>query len=323
MNWKLKTAVVAVLILAMGALLLWLAPVMDPVKDGDSASFWYAACGVDIVGDYDFRPYETGSLSVRNGWFGYYHYGISVGVYRVPASVALADFPKVVRKLETAPPGTLLPRAEKGFQEWSQGDPSQKDAPDLLAKIQRAELEMVQERSPPAVPYWSPREGFEREWERAQRYALNELLEFLFLAGLIVFAAWPWLRNANRRTWAIHHALLLWLLFLPYFLGYAPFTFSSHGPTGGVLYPWVIVWSSVVPQNPLDPVLMTAFPPVLEPLSAVPGPRMPLSGSGIGPCTVAGMAAALGMAVYGIGCLIERYCFPRIASPSENGEPAT
>jgi hypothetical protein len=69
------------------------------------------------------------------------------------------------------------------------------------------------------------------------------------------------------------------LLFLPYYLGYATWTFTSAGPSGGVLYPWVILcFGGLRLWTPLDSWILEATPKVLEPLSQRLGSMLVVSG---------------------------------------------
>src|SRR5438067_304339 len=127
-------------------------------------------------------------------------------------------------------------------------------------------------------PVMAPvREGTSAErWERVRRYDWSASGEFVYLSALVVFAAWPWLRNGRPLRWAVHLGLVPVLLFLPYWLGYAGFTFTSAGPSGGVLYPWLIVWFGRLPWTALDTAIVSRLPPVLEPYSQTPGPMLSL-----------------------------------------------
>ncbi len=133
-------------------------------------------------------------------------------------------------------------------------------------------------------------------WVRNKWYWANIAFEWLFLSGLVLFAAWPLLRAKGWITWAIHLALLPLLFMLPVYLGYATFSFTSAGPTGGVLYPWLLRISHGGSCNDFDREILAFTPRILEPLSAPIGSPLSLSGRGMpGPTTmvIAGLIIAL------------------------------
>ena len=131
---------------------------------------------------------------------------------------------------------------------------------------------------------WDENEAFNVRWDRAKRYWLTATFEFVWLAGVIVFAAMPWLRNAGRLGWSIHWGLIPILLYIPWFFGYAQLTFSSLCPAGGIVYPWVISPFGLLPWTEADLAVMKHVPTLLEPLSQLPGSWFGLLGfSGPGP----------------------------------------
>src|SRR5438876_364621 len=92
--------------------------------------------------------------------------------------------------------------------------------------------------------------------------------------------------------------LLPILFFLPYWLGYAQLTFTSAGPSSGVLYPWLLVWFRGLPWTSLDTTIVRSLPQILEPLSQTPGPMLSLTFfGGVGPVAATVMGVILGLAV--------------------------
>ena len=77
-----------------------------------------------------------------------------------------------------------------------------------------------------------------------------------------------------RVRWRWRVACAPFLLFLPYFLGYAPMTFT-FGPSGGFVYPIYLMLASlpmqIVPCSPLDGLTWELIPQILSGLSQVPG----------------------------------------------------
>ena len=155
------------------------------------------------------------------------------------------------------------------------------DVEGLLQRIEDARTARIQRINPKRN--YSPEERereFDEQWKRANRYSWNLWFEFVFLAGMIVFAAWPWLRSAGRGRWAVHLGLTPTLFCLPYWLGYAPLTFTSAETSGGVLYPLLLRPLRGLPWSELDTFILRVLPKPLEPFSQIPGPILSLSGSG-------------------------------------------
>jgi hypothetical protein len=302
-----KLILVLTPVVLVGAGLLALAPAMAPVQDGDPATFWLHACAVD-VGAPD--PMHLGGFyQPRDGWFLYYDQGLhGQAVYRVREADALALFPAVARRLRDAPPGALFPDVERALPAWLRAGPGRADARGLLVQLREARLARVRQQDAGLYEYLAAEEDeFGERWGRARRYPLNVLFEFAWLGGLVLFGAWPWLRGSGRLAWATHLALVPPLFFLPYWLGYAQLTFTSRGPSGGVLYPWLLARCRGLPCTGLDAAVLGQVPPVLEPLSQTPGPMMVLTVfRGVGPVSVAGLALALWVLLFGGGEVVRR-----------------
>ena len=117
----------------------------------------------------------------------------------------------------------------------------------------------------------------ELPWAQGKWYWFNVVFEWLYLSGLVLFAVWP--VRGNKEGWkgfAIHLGALPMLFMLPAYLGYATLSFSSRGPCGGVLYPWLIFGLRQTGScNDLDRNMLAHVPQLLEPLSAeIPIPLM-------------------------------------------------
>jgi hypothetical protein len=306
-SWGWKLPLVLAPILLVGDGLSKLASRQFPVQEGDAASFWLCACEVDIgMKHFDMLG---GSYQPRDGWFIYYFQWLhEQPLYRVKEAEARALFPRVVQRLHNAPPGALDPDVEAGFAAWRRADPGQSDAPLLLANIREARLARLrlEDREWYQVVL-GEEDHFGERWGRIQRYSWNVTFEFVFLAGLILFAAWPWLRGSGRLRWAVHFGLVPVLFVLPYWLGYAPLTFTTARQSGGVLYPTLLVKFRGLPWTPLDPVILRSLPRPLEPLSQTPGSMMVMSGFGaVGPVAVLGIALAIGGLIAGGSRLVRR-----------------
>ena len=105
-------------------------------------------------------------------------------------------------------------------------------------------------------------------------------------------------------TWEFQRVvgLLPSLLFLPYFLGYVPFTFTSAFPAGGVFYPYILVWFRGLPWTSLDAWLLRSAPQLFEPLTQHPGPMLAVTGmGGVGPVATCGLGVVIGITIFGSG----------------------
>src|SRR5207253_2559366 len=129
----------------------------------------------------------------------------------------LIDFPRILRTIDAAPPGALLPDVHEGYGAWLRAGADRSDAAGLLAKIHEARLTRVHKEDLGLFQFVSEGErAFDERWQRINRYHLNFIFEFLYLSLLVLFIAWPWLRRAGPKRWASHLALLPILFFLPW-----------------------------------------------------------------------------------------------------------
>jgi hypothetical protein len=146
-------------------------------------------------------------------------------------------------------------------------------------------------------------------WEHARHWHWNALGEFAYLFVLILFAAWPWLCNASPWRWGLHLGLLPALFLLPYWLGYAYWSCPQFGPSGGVLYPSLVLSCPRLADDSFDAWVLDRVPPLLYPCSY---PIEPDTGwfqtdlnsrwsqrQGPGPATVLLVSVALGLTTYG------------------------
>jgi hypothetical protein len=274
---------------------------MYPVQRGTSADFWRQACGVDIG---TTNPELIGGIyQPHDGWYIYYYQGFhGQYLFRVPHQQAAADFPKVVQELKTLASRSdhshLVSQAAAILEPLQ---PLSDRAPDrflsllheqVLGKLRREEdRSLYQYRV-------SAEQAFDDRWARIRRYWINIAFECVFFAGLGIFTFQPWLRNPGTvLSKSLHLGSFPVLVMLPFYLGYAPFTFSSMGPSDGVLYPWVIWCTHGCPGlETSDQWVFDKIPKLLEPLSQSSGPLLSLSGgAGLGPVTA--LVLGFGIAV--------------------------
>ena len=275
--------------------LVFLAPRMAPVKRGTAEKLWEQACDIpqQFLGHGDvYRP--------REGWFVYdiQHWHGSF-LYRVPEAEVLSSFDQVVEKLRANKNNPdIYPHVRAVFEKWSNcSDLSRQNAEGLLGDIREAYLDHLKTDEPDLYSFAKSEELLvDQRWVQSKWYWTNVVFEWVFLSGLVLFGTWPMRRDRGWRSWALHLGLLPILFMLPVYLGYATFSFTSAGPSGGVLYPWLLSGFFGGRCNELDRQILAHLPRILEPLSAPIGMPLSLSGMGMpGPTTmvIAGLLIAL------------------------------
>jgi hypothetical protein len=86
----------------------------------------------------------------------------------------------------------------------------------------------------------------------------------------------------------------------PVYLGYAKYTFTTVGPSGGVLYPWLLLGVTGGTVTDFDLGILMRLPKVLEPLSQGFGSPIAYSGLGMpGPTSVVGAGLVVAFFVLG------------------------
>lgn len=100
----------------------------------------------------------------------------------------------------------------------------------------------------------------------------------------------------------MHLGLVPILLLLPWYLGYVPWVFTSAFPSGGILYPWLVIHFRGFPWTEVDSFILRHSPKILEPFSQSSGPPLAISGRGaFGPVAAFWIGLALGACSFGIG----------------------
>lgn len=303
---------------------LHFAPLMAGIRAGESAQFWHAACGVSIDGNDERNWWMDDIYPGRDGWLIYRDAGYhDETVYRVREGDAVADFPAVVIRLRELFEGADACEIPVWYELWRQAPAGQQDAASLLDCVWSQRLARMGEWSCDPPPGQQVMQFFNERWSRHQRYWQTQLFEFCYLSAVLLVVAWPWLRAGRAWRWALHLGVAPILLFLPYFLGYATFTFTSRGPSGGVFYPWLISpfrWLHGVGGD-WDWKALASLPKWLEPLSQVVGPSMVLTGMGyVGPITTIAASGGIAGAILILGWAARRFnnAIQRKSLPKDN-----
>ena len=268
---------------------------MVRMRHGSPEMFWKMACWVNLVSDIEQE--QTGWAYVLDDqWVGYELSHLhGTDAYYLTVDEVMPYFDAVVAKLEAAAQRreeTIAisgrdTMAINGYLKWRDGEAPLRNIDALLREMQTARQEYWIPENPEMIggdAIWE-REFHER-WRQVKWYWANIVFEWAFLTGLALFAVWPGLRGGSILRWAVHAASLPILFLLPVYLGYATLTFTSVGPSGGILYPWLVMFVRGGRLMFFDRWLLEHIPQVLEPLSISTGSAMAITGMGLpGPTT--------------------------------------
>jgi hypothetical protein len=288
---------------------------MAPIRKGSPEEFWYAALGVNMDGaerNYLIRAdaYIQDDMCIYeiSGLHGTY-------LFSVPRETILSTFPQALRQfeqdLQDRDPNSFFPKV---YEEWRDDSTIDHESPDrLLEIINEGYARRRQERaSSDEVPYGDgiQLEQYHRSYRlmQAKWYWANFAFEFLFFTGLIWFVLWPGIKNKGICAWARRLVTLPLLFYLPVYMGYASYTFTSRGPSGGILYPFAVTIFLGGSINRIDIEIIKRVPRLLEPLSQGIGQWTTLSGRSMpGPTYLLGFGVALGSLVL-IFSGVDKFC---------------
>ena len=285
-----------------------LGPLMAPVRRGSPTTFWVFATGVDLDNTrrLDYIPGGTAYV-VDDEWLAYEDGNLhGTDIYAVRREDALVHFPAVVAELERQQQEGKDSVFVDGFAAWKTDNPASNDIDKLIASVTSKMHERRYAREIGALAYAVAQEqNFWQRWRRQKWYWANFVFEWLFLTGLALFAVWPGIRRRGHIAWILHLAPLPFLFLLPVWLGYAAWTFTSVGPSGGIVYPYLVVFVRPISMfNDFDRWLLERTPQILEPLSVPTGPYVSMTGMGMpGPTWAVVAGIALGAVTYVVGTL--------------------
>jgi hypothetical protein len=307
MRLLLKLLVLVILLSLLALAVARPRPTELPIRPGTADSFWAAATGVRNEknnGRYTWcLPYEM------DGWFLYTsdHFHGSA-FFRVPAAEVLANCPKAADELVSDEKFVQEEWGMEAFRTWEKADPEHANPRLFLTYLRASRLEWTIKKHPERL-----NREIERDYDlavasqRMRLFPLMQIAEWGYLSALILFAAWPWLRKRGRWAWAIHIALLPSLLMMPYYFGYCIWNYTSAGPGGGVVYPFILDLFRPMPWTSLDREIVLRIPHIFAPLTGPLGPMLSLSGGGgAGPVGVFCLGLGLGAIVFGLGTVLRR-----------------
>lgn len=308
----LAQALTILVTLASGLALAFLTPRMAPIQEGSPIQFWWCASGVRL-GPGILEPFAQDAHLVE-GWASYELGGLhGTRIYRVPFKDLLPYFDRVVESLERHLEDGKNGYAVRGYAKWrelqfaNEADVEHR-ATTLIALQREALYERLRERSKAEgweSTFHADEQMFLTRWHRAKSYWANVVFEAGLFLGLAYFIAWPVLRSRSPIRWAIHVALSPVLFLLPAFLGYATTSLTSAGPSGGILYPFVISHLRDGSMNHADKWLLERLPQILEPLSPSIGSPTAITGFGMpGPTLAMLCGFVLGACVLGVSAWI-------------------
>ena len=290
-----------------------LAPRMAPIRPGSSHVFWKLGCGVSLspqVSDgWGGRAYF-----VDDSWAAYDRSHIHGSeLYYVSASDVLSDFDAVVEALQQAHERGEDSTFVQGYVNWQDDNEQPRNWPALLENIRLCRQRQLIDKDIDLLAYAVAEEQlFWQRWQRTNWYWANMVFEWTYLSGLVLFALWPGIRALSPLRWAIRIACLPVLFLLPTYLGYATFSFTSAGPSGGILYPYLLMFCRGGSVTALDRWILTHLPQVLEPLSTPIGTPIALTGAGMpGPTSAIITGVVIGGLLVGINLGYRRWMMRR------------
>jgi hypothetical protein len=314
-----------ILVLATFGLLAFQAWHFESAKPGTSAEYWEYLCGVQLP---EFKGHETyshfgGAYPVIDGKAHYYaqrHHDSLL--FSVPLEDVLHDLPTVQEYLTNPqpPPASNCVGYRSLCELYKQSAERRSACADYFgaAKLNamdtpKLEALRITIAKASTFPRYDERDDaeFRGRLGRAKRAWATFTFEAFYLGAWLMFVAG--LRPLHVR-WYWRVASAPFLLCLPFFLGYAPMTFT-FGPSGGFVYPAYLALASlpmkIVPCSALDGFVWQFFPSVLSSLSQVPGRPAAATFMGcVGPVSSLAFGLILLAVISGIICLGQGFKAP-------------
>jgi hypothetical protein len=307
--YLLGRALVIFLMVANIGLLLFRASDFRTSETGTSAEYWEYLCGVQLPefhGHYRYA-YSGDAYPIADNkayYFNQEHHGSTL--YSVPLAEVLADLPRVKGELSSPqpPPTSSCERFDSRSlcELYKQGAPRRSECASFFEtvsldsigakELERLRMSIVKTESTDKLDQTNAE--FNNRINRGKRVCANFVFEAVYLSGWLLFVAGF---RPLRVPWLWRMGFAPFLLFLPYFLGYAPMTFT-YGPSGGFVYPiyLILAWlpMQIVPCSSLDRLIGQFLPDLLSGLNQLPGSPVAWSFMGaVGPASSLGFGLLL------------------------------
>ncbi|MEZ6062038.1 MAG: hypothetical protein R3C19_16985 [Planctomycetaceae bacterium] len=255
---------------------------MAPVREGHPHVFWKIAADVNLSPQVADAGMGAVYL-VDHEWVAYEQLHMKGSdIRRVPRADVVAEFEEVVSLLEEAANRGDETPATTAYARLRNDADRRLDLPALLGEIDSERARALTGEGVQRMAYRIVAEQqFWQRWRRARWYWASIVFEWLLLTGLALFAVWPAVCGGSPIRWASHITLLPVFFLLPVYLGYATYSFTSVGPSGGILYPYLLTFCRGGSVTQIDRWLLDRIPQVLEPISTPVGSPMVLSGFGM------------------------------------------
>lgn len=257
---------------------------MRPTHPGCARDFWKLVTRVDWPYPTSNAPW-SGDFLIDGDSFYYSRQHLHGSVlFELSRADAMALWPEVETRLEDRAENHANDDPEASvYAEWS-ADIARLEIDSFLDRIQDQRIKSNDN----LVTYRAVEQHLmQRRVFKANHYHVNFIFEFAWLSMLV----WLIFRPLIRRT-SLIRAFFQWQLvplmfFMPVYLGYASWTFTSVGPSGGVLYPRLLSYFTGGQRSVADQIILDRIPPLLISISQDIGPLMTVSGRGlIGPMSL-------------------------------------
>lgn len=278
-----KVFVVAVSVVSAISLAV-LKPRMAPIKEGNPTQFWRNASGVELGPDI-IEPWAMDAHLVDREWVAYELGGLhGTQIYRVAFKDILPQFNSVIESLQRDLENGKKSSFVQGYAKWRElrfvDDSDLHLRAQTLIRHQREALREVLKAAGIESSFHQNEQVFLMRWQRAKWYWANAAFEWVLFTSLAYFIAWPVWRGRSPIRWAAHAVLLPTLFLLPANLGYCATTFTTIGPSGGIVYPFLLWPLRGSDGNAFDGWVTERLPQILEPLSVSTGTWTAISGLG-------------------------------------------
>lgn len=245
---RIALALAALLTTLIFAALAYLAPGMRPIPQGNLNDFWYNALAVDLTnGSHSSRGT---AIRYSSDWWIYSIVGMhGSSHYSIANAEVQTDWPRAQTELVKAAAEPPAPDRFVGsaFRRWRSFESSHSQTiENLILCINEGVIDRNTQLGSTPMSLWWTRGSFDMHQvaRTAEFYWFNFLFEFLWLSGLVWLALWPLIRGWRMRWFYSCLAIAFVLLYVPHWFGYCVLSRVPWGPTGGILYPWIIFYNA-------------------------------------------------------------------------------